>query len=57
MAIKKFRCNNEWCPVTTEERKVEMYTLEVSCKHCCQEMSLVPSPPASVRVGKYGKGG
>ena len=57
MAIKKFKCENEWCPVNIVECKVEMYTLSMSCKFCRKEMTLVPSVPARTRVGKYGKGG
>ncbi len=57
MAIKKFKCENEWCPVTTIEIDTSPNTIIIACKKCDRLMPLVPSLPAKTRTGSLGKGG
>jgi hypothetical protein len=51
----EYRCNNGH--TTLQIRSVASRNEPATCEVCGGYAFLVPSVPASVRVGKYGKGG
>ena len=55
MPVYEYECKD--CGIVLAVRKPVNDDTNVGCNHCYKKMDKLVSVPASIRVGKYGKGG